>query len=72
MFSNQNIVCAVEFGSSKICVLIGQLEVNGKVKLLGYEAVPSANAVVKGEISDMKRVVDALRKAFDSAERKSN
>ena len=72
MFSNQNIVCAVEFGSSKICVLIGQLEVNGKVKLLGYEAVPSANAVVKGEISDMKRAVDALRKAFDNAERKSN
>ena len=53
MFSNQNIVCAVEFGSSKICLLIGQLETNGKVRLLGYEAVSSANAVVKGEISDM-------------------
>lgn len=72
MFNNQNIVCSVEFGSSKICVLIGELEDTGKVKLLGYDAVSSANTVVKGEISDMKRVVDALRKAFDNAERKSN
>ena len=72
MFSNQNIVCSVEFGTSKICVLVGQLENNGKVKLLGYEVVPSANAVIKGEISDMKRVVEILHKAFDSVEKKSN
>ncbi|MBO5821546.1 MAG: cell division protein FtsA [Lentisphaeria bacterium] len=72
MFSNQNIVCSVEFGTSKICVLVGELEADGKVRLLGYEAVPSANTVIKGEISDMKRVVGILHRAFDNAEKKSS
>ena len=72
MFSNQNIVCAVEFGTSKISVLIGELTGKKHLELIGSGAVASTNAVIKGEISDMKRVVEALRKAFDIAERKAD
>ena len=72
MFSNQNIVCAVEFGTSKISVLIGELTAKNKVELIGSGAVASGNAVVKGEISDMKRAVEVLRKAFDIAEKKAD
>ena len=57
MFKNRDIVCAVEFGTSKICVLIGELTGGGRVQLIGSGAVASGNAVVKGEISDMKRAV---------------
>ena len=72
IFNNQNIVCAVEFGTSKICVLIGKVAANGRVELIGCGAVASANSIVKGEISDMKRAVEALRKAFDIAEKKAD
>lgn len=71
MFNSRDIVCAVEFGTSKISVLIGELTGSG-VRLIGSGAVASGNAVVKGEISDMKRTVEILRKAFDIAERKAD
>ena len=72
MFSNRNIVSAVEFGTSKICVLIGEVMSNGRMELIGHGEVPSAGAVVKGEISDMERTVNALRKAFELAEKKAD
>lgn len=72
MFSNRNIVSAVEFGTSKICVLIGEVMANGRLELAGVGEVPAAGAVVKGEISDMKRTVDALKEAFELAEQKAD
>ena len=68
MFITRNTVCAVEFGTSKICVLIGDITPDGRLEISGLGEVPSGGAVVKGEISDMKRAVTALRKAFDIAE----
>lgn len=72
MFRNPNVVCAVEFGTSKICVLLGESNASGGiVSVLGYGMVPSAGTVVKGEIVDMERCAGLLGKAMDAADRMS-
>ena len=35
MFNNREIVTAVDLGSSKICVLVGEALPDGKVKVIG-------------------------------------
>lgn len=72
MFNSRNIVSAVEFGTSKICVLLGEVRPNGKLEFLGAGEVAAPGAVVKGEISNMKRTVEALREAFELAEQKAD
>ena len=72
MFRKPNAVCAVELGTSKICVLLGESDASGGiVSVLGYGMVPSAGTVVKGEIVDMERCAELLSKAMDTADRTS-
>ena len=54
MFHSREIVTAVELGSSKICVLIGEAGEGGRVNIIGRGIAPSAGAVVKGEIYNME------------------
>ena len=72
MFRNSNVVCAVEFGTSKICVLLGEVNAGGGIgAVLGHGIVPSAGVVVKGEIVDMERCAGLLNKALDGADKSS-
>lgn len=72
MFHNSNVVCAVEFGTSKICVLLGEVDASGNVgAVLGRGVVPSAGTVIKGEIVDLERCAELLGKALDAADRSS-
>ena len=71
MFNSRNIVSAVEIGTSKICVLVGEIGEEGRLDVIGRGEAPSAGAVVKGEIVDMERAQEQLAKALDEAERSS-
>ena len=72
MFHSREIVTAIELGSSKICVLIGEAGEGGRVNIIGRGTAPSAGAVVKGEIYNMEKAFDQLAAALEEADRSSN
>lgn len=67
MFSSNDIVCAIEFGTSKISVLIGSVSNDESVNIIGRGCVP-AMGIVKGEITDAKVAEASLIRALDEAE----
>ncbi|MBE6365246.1 MAG: cell division protein FtsA [Lentisphaerae bacterium] len=72
MFRKRNVTCAVEFGTSKIVVLVGEVDDHGGVSsVIGYGAAHAPGAVVKGEVADVKRAAEAFRQALEEADRAS-
>jgi len=71
VFHSRNIVSAVEMGTSKFCVLVGEVDENGHLDVIGRGEAPSAGSVVKGEIVDMEKAGDQLAKALEEADRAS-
>ena len=69
MFKNRNIVCSIEIGTSKICVLVGEVSADGTVEVIGKGETPSAGTVVKGEICNYPAFLPLLEKAVDEADR---
>ena len=67
MFSSSDIVCAIEFGTSKISVLIGAVSADDGVDIIGRGCVPS-QGIIKGEISDVTGAENALIRALEEAE----
>lgn len=67
MFRNSDIVCAIEFGTSKISVLIGAADSNRNVEIIGRGCVQS-RGIIKGEITDAKQAESALQSALEEAE----
>lgn len=66
-FSKSRIVGAVEIGTSKITVLVG--ETNGpRLKIIGFGEFPS-RGVVKGVVTDSKAAGEATHRAIDAAEK---
>ncbi|MBQ4315082.1 MAG: cell division protein FtsA [Lentisphaeria bacterium] len=67
MFSSNDIVCAIELGTSKISVLIGKVSPDDAVDIVGRGCVQS-QGIIKGEITDAKSTETALNKALEEAE----
>ena len=67
MFEDSNIVVGLEIGTSKICVVVGELNAEGTVNIIGLGQSPS-NGVRKGEICDSEKVEQELRTAVYEAE----
>jgi cell division protein FtsA len=68
MGKNQEILCAIEFGTSKIGVMIGSVDSNQNLQVEGFCSIPSINSVVKGEICDMNKATELLEKAINQAD----
>ena len=67
-----NIVSAIEIGTSKISVLIGRVDEDlARPELIGFGSVPSAGSVVKGEISNMEEALTRLSEALEVADKGS-
>ncbi len=71
MFHQKNIVTAVELGTSKICVLVGEALPEGGISVIGRGEASSENAICKGEISDMSAALDILMRVIDEADESS-
>jgi len=72
MFQQHNIITAIEIGTSKICVLIGETSPEEKLAVIGFGESPSNNSVIKGEIVDMDTALEQLTKAITQADESSN
>ena len=60
MFKNRDIVCSVEIGTSKICVLVGEVLPDGQVEVIGKGDIASGGTVVKGEICNYPQLLPLL------------
>ena len=67
MFSTSDIVCAIELGTSKVSILIGEVSSDGSVDIIGRGCV-SSQGIVKGEIIDAKSAEASLSRALEEAE----
>jgi cell division protein FtsA len=72
MFQQHNIITAIEIGTSKICVLIGETLPNEKLAVIGFGESPANNSVIKGEIVDMDTALEQLIQAIIQADESSN
>lgn len=60
----ENIVAALDLGTSKIAAIVGQKTDSG-VRIVGYQEVPS-DGVVRGEVVNIQKVVKSVEIALDA------
>lgn len=68
MFSNSSIIVGLEIGTSKICAVVGEVNDEGNLNVVGVGQSPS-RGVRKGEIMDFRHVEDEVRAAIVEAEK---
>lgn len=69
--SKSNIYVGLEIGTSKICVVVGEVKADGTIKILGVGQAPS-RGVRKGEIVDFGTAQTCLHDALVRAEDRSD
>ncbi len=69
--AKSNIYVGLEIGTSKICVVVGEVRGDGAIKILGVGQHPSAG-VRKGEITDFETAQTCLHDALVKAEDRSD
>lgn len=67
---NNSTIVALDIGTSKISVAVGEVGPGGVLSILGFGKVGSAG-VHAGSVQDVRLVVDAIRKAVAEAEQMS-
>ena len=67
MFDNSPVIVGLEIGTSKICAVVGEMNANGGLNIVGLGQSRS-RGVRKGEIADASTVADDVRNAIVEAE----
>jgi cell division protein FtsA len=67
MFEDPNIIVGLEIGTSKICVVVGELNADGALNIIGLGQARS-RGVRKGEIINPEQAEEDLRAAIFEAE----
>jgi len=66
----ENIVFALDIGTTKICAMAGRKNQYGQLEILGYGKVDS-HGVLRGVVANIDKTIEAIREAVAIAERKS-
>lgn len=64
---NQDIIVGLDFGTTKICAIVGQRNENGMVDIIGIGKGPSAG-IRKGVVINIESTVESVKRAIDEAE----
>src|SRR2546429_9568643 len=67
---DQTVLVAIDIGTTKVCVLIGEAGRAGGVDVIGIGQAPS-DGLRKGVVVDIDRTVQSVAAAVDAAERLS-
>jgi cell division protein FtsA len=65
-----NVVVALDIGTTKICCMAGRRDAHGKLEILGLGKVDSVG-VLRGVVSNIEKTVSAIREAVDIAQRQA-
>lgn len=64
-------IAAVDIGTTKIVAIVGEVNENGKVEILGMSKTPSTG-VKRGVVLNIEETVNAIRATVDEIQKKSN
>ena len=67
MAKNDNYIVGIDIGTSKVCVLIGEVNDRGQLEVTGKGTSPM-RGTRRGNIANLDQAVDALKRAVDEAE----
>lgn len=67
-FDPQEVVVAVDIGTTKVCAIAGQVNEFGKIEVLGMGRV-SSEGVLRGVISNIEKTVNAIKEVITAVER---
>ncbi|HEV8536376.1 MAG TPA: cell division protein FtsA [Candidatus Limnocylindria bacterium] len=68
--AEQPVLVAIDIGTTKVCVLIGETTARGTIDVIGIGQAPS-DGLRKGVVIDIDRTVQSIASAVDAAERLS-
>src|SRR5437867_9117539 len=66
--AEQTVLVAIDIGTTKVCVLIGEMGAHGGVDVIGIGQAPS-DGLRKGVVIDIDRTVQSVASAVEAAER---
>src|SRR5258708_16137554 len=66
----QTVLVSIDVGTTKVCVLIGEVARNGGIDVIGFGQAPS-DGLRKGVVIDIDRTVQSVTAAVEAAERLS-
>lgn len=69
--STGNIVVGLDIGTTKVCVVVGQMNDYNKINILGIGRSDN-DGVQRGEIVNVSKTAEAIRKAIEEAENHSH
>ncbi|MFN2216221.1 MAG: cell division protein FtsA, partial [Anaerolineales bacterium] len=64
------IIVGIDVGTTKICTLVGRVEEDGNIRILGVGIVPS-NGIRKGVITDIATATQSITHSIEKAEQTS-
>jgi len=65
--SEEKYVVALDIGTSKVCVLVGEVTDRGQLEIIGKGTAPM-KGTRRGNIINLDQAIDAVKKAVDEAE----
>jgi cell division protein FtsA len=65
--TEEKYIVALDIGTSKVCVLVGEVTDHGKLEIIGKGTAPM-KGTRRGNIINLDQAIDALKKAIDEAE----
>jgi len=68
----KELIVGLDIGTTKVCAIVGQRNENGKINILGVGSQPSMGGVMRGEVTNVARTVEAIKGAIANASRVSN
>lgn len=70
--SKNKLIVGLDIGTTKVCAIVGQMNENGKINILGVGSQPSLGGVMRGEVTNISKTVDAIKGAIAQASKISN
>lgn len=69
--SENEIIVGLDIGTTKIAVIVGRRDINGKIEILGRGKSESIG-VMRGSVHNIEKTVESIKNAVDQAEKESN
>ena len=69
---SDKLIVGLDIGTTKVCAIVGQRNENGKINILGVGVMPSIGGVVRGEVANISKTVEAIKGAVANASKVSN
>lgn len=66
-YANESLICSIDIGTTKICVLIGSCQPDGSINIIGIGKTPS-KGLERGVVVDINKTVTSIKTALQEAE----